>query len=290
MIESAKRVKAASDAIPLSKMTKQNDFRSKYGPWAVVAGASEGIGAAFATQLAARGLNLVLVARRGEMLAELGAKLTARYGVETRSLAVDLAYAGGPAVIAEQTADLEIGLLVFNAAFSVVGPFFEQPLEDHYREVDLNCRAPMVMAYLFGKQMLARGRGGILLMSSLSAFQGTPLVSNYAATKAYSLLLAEGLWDELRARGIDALACCAGATETPAFLATKPGSPRFISAPVMKPDQVASEALAALGRNPSLITGWQNRLSSFLIRRAMPRRIAIRLMGQTMREMYPRPE
>jgi len=271
-------------------MTNQNDFRSKYGPWAVVAGASEGIGAAFAKQLAARRFNLVLVARRGEMLAELGAKLTARYGIETRSLAVDLAYAGSPEVIAEQTGDLEIGLLVFNAAFSVVGPFFEQSLEEHYREVDLNCRAPMTMAYLFGKRMLARRRGGILLMSSLSAFQGTPLVSNYAATKAYNLLLAEGLWDELRAQGIDVLACCAGATETPAFLATKPGNPRFISVPVMKPNAVAREALAALGRKPSLITGWPNRLSSFLMRRAMPRRIAIRLMGQTMRAIYSRSE
>lgn len=172
--------------------------------------------------------------------------------------------------------------------FQYLGPFFEQPLEKHYREVDLNCRAPMAMAYLFGKQMLARGRGGVLLMSSLSAFQGTPLVSNYAATKAYNLLLAEGLWDELRAQGIDVLACCAGATETPAFLASKPRSPRFISVPVMEPDAVAREALASLGRKPCLITGWKNRLSSFLMRRAMPRSIAIRLMGQTMRTMYSR--
>lgn len=268
-------------------MTSQNDFRSKYGPWAVVAGASEGIGASFAAQLAARGLNLVLVARRGEKLTELGSKLTAGYRVRTRSLAVDLAYAGGPAVVADQTGDLDVGLLVFNAAFSVVGPFFEQPLEEHYREVDLNCRAPMAMAYLFGKRMLARGRGGILLMSSLSAFHGTPLVSNYAATKAYNLLLGEGLWDELRAQGIDVSTCCAGATETPAFVASKPRSPRFISVPVMKPDAVVSEALAALGRKPSIIPGWQNRLSSFLMRRAISRRIAIRLMGQTMREMYP---
>src|SRR5262249_38717891 len=128
--------------------------------------------------------------------------------------------------------------------------------------------------------------GGILFMSSLSAFQGTPLVSNYAATKAYNLLLAEGLWDELRGQGIDVLACCAGATETPAYLATSPKSPRFISVPVMSPEAVASEALANLGRRPSMITGRQNRLSSFLMRRALPRRIAIRLMGQTMRAMY----
>jgi len=267
-------------------MTRQDDFRSKYGPWAVVAGASDGIGAAFARQLAARGLNLVLVARRGERLAELGARLTTDYRIQIRNLVVDLAYDGGPVVVAEQTGDLEIGLLVFNAAFSLIGSFFEQSLEAHYREVALNCRAPMTMAYLFGKRMLARGRGGILLMSSLSAFQGTPLVSNYAATKAYNLSLAEGLWDELRARGIDVLACCAGATETPAFLATKPRSPRFISVPVMKPDEVAREALAALGRKPSLITGWQNRFSSFLMRRMLSRRIAIRLMGQTMRAMY----
>ncbi len=266
----------------------QNDFRSKYGPWAVVAGASEGIGAAFAWQLAARGLNLVLVARRGEMLAELAVKLTADYPIQTRRLIVDLADEGGPAEVAEETADLEIGLLVFNAAFSAVGPFFDHTLENHYREVNLNCRAPLAMTYLFGKRMLARGRGGVLLMSSLSAFQGTPLASNYAATKAYNLTLAEGLWDELRSRGIDALACCAGATETPAYIASEPRTPRFITVPVMEPGAVASEALDALGRKPSIITGRQNRVFSFLMRRVMPRRIAIKLMGQTMREMYSR--
>jgi short-subunit dehydrogenase len=271
-------------------MKKQNGFRSNYGPWAVVAGASEGIGAAFAAQLAARGLDLVLVARRTEQLTELGRKLTSEYGTRTRCLSVDLASNEGPTEIAAQTGDLEVGLLVFNAAFSVVGPFFGQSLEEHYREIDLNCRAPMAMAYSFGKRMLARGRGGILLMSSLSAFQGTPLVSNYAATKAYNLLLAEGLWDELRMEGIDVLACCAGATQTPAFLATRPKNPPFISVPIMSPDAVAREALANLGRNPSMITGRQNRLSSFLMRRALPRRIAIRLMGQTMRAMYAAPE
>ena len=269
-------------------MTNQIDFRSKYGPWAVVAGASEGIGAAFGAQLAARGLNLVLVARRGEILSELGAKLKAEYGAQILCLAIDLADSGGPKSVDEQTRDLEIGLLVFNAAFSVIGPFFSRPIDEHYREVDLNCRAPMAMAYHFGQRMMARGRGGILLMSSLSAFQGTPLVSNYAATKAYNLLLAEGLWDELRAQGIDVLACCAGATLTPAYLATKPENPRFISVPVMTPEQVAREALATLGRAPSMITGWQNRLSSLLMRRAMPRHLAIRLMGWTMRGMYSR--
>jgi uncharacterized protein len=261
------------------------DFRARYGPWALIAGASTGLGAAFATQLAARGLHLVLIARRAELAEALGARLTADYAAQVRVLPLDLARDDiGPAVAAA-TGDLEIGLLVYNAASSIIGPFFERSLNEHLSEIDTNCRAPMALAYLLGQPMLGRKRGGIILMSSMSAFQGSALIANYAATKAYNLLLAEGIWEELRTCGVDVLACCAGATNTPNYLASAPtASGRRAAA--MSPDKVVAETLAALGRQPSVIPGRFNRLAAFVMRRLLPRQTAIRLMGRTLRGMY----
>jgi uncharacterized protein len=262
------------------------DFRARYGSWALIAGASAGLGAAFATQLAAQGLNLILVARRKEMAEALGARLEADYMVEIRVLPLDLARTDIGSLIVAATSDLEIGLLVYNAASSIIGPFFERSLDEHLGEIDTNCRASMALAYVLGQRMLARKRGGIILMSSLSAFQGSALIANYTATKAYNLVLAEGLWEELRTSGIDVLACCAGATSTPNYLASTPvGSGRAI---VMTPETVAAETLSALGRQPDIIPGRLNRLASFVMRRLLSRRAAIRLMGRTLRGMYPR--
>ena len=205
-----------------------SDFRSKYGPWALVAGASEGIGAAFADELAARGLPLILLARRVEPLDALAAQLRAAHGVEVRTASVDL---GAPSLLDDVRrvcAGLEVGLLVYNAAVSLIGPFLEQSLDDKLRALDVNCRGPLILSDELGRAMVRRGRGGIVLMSSLAGTQGTPYVATYAATKAFNLVLAEGLWDELREHGVDVLACRAGATRTPAFERSKP-APGLIS-------------------------------------------------------------
>ncbi|HEX7737623.1 MAG TPA: SDR family NAD(P)-dependent oxidoreductase, partial [Ktedonobacteraceae bacterium] len=247
---------------------KLEDFRVRYGPWALVAGASEGLGAEFAAQLAARGLNLVLIARRAEALEEVSAQLRREYAVEVRVLALDLARADLAAAVSETTDDLEIGLLVYNAALSKIGPYFETALDDHLRELDINCRAPMTLAYLLGQPMLKRGRGGILLMSSLGGAQGSALLVNYTATKAYNRLLAEGLWDELRARGVDVLTCCPPAVSTPGYLASAPKG----SMSALTPQAVASSALAALGHGPTIIPGWSYRLANFLMQRVLPRK------------------
>lgn len=262
------------------------DFRARYGPWALVAGASEGIGEAFAAELAARGLNLLLLARREAPLRALAEKLSAAHGVEARAAALDLSRADLADALAEVSAGLEIGLFVYNAALSRIGPFLEQPLEDKLRIVDTNCRGPLVAAHLFGAPMAARGRGGIVLMSSLSGLQGSPWIATYAATKAFNLALGEALWDELRARGVDALVCCAGATRTPGYLASAPKKAGPVSAPEMEAAAVAREALAALGRRPSMIPGAANRAAAFLMSRLLPRRAAVAIMGKTARAMY----
>jgi short-subunit dehydrogenase len=264
-------------------MSKPAEFRARYGPWALVAGASEGLGAEFARQLAARGLNVLLLARRGELLEQLAAELRAASGVEVVTASVDLGAPDLAARLHELVAGREVGLGVYNAAFSLIGPFLDQDLADKLRIVDVNCRGPLILAHELGTRMAARGRGGLVLMSSLAGTQGSPLVATYAASKAFNLVLAEGLWDELGARGVDVLACRAGATRTPNFVASKP---RTAGAPVMEVAPVVREALAALGHAPSLVPGWVNRMAAFFMGRILPRRTAIRIMSNATRKMY----
>lgn len=258
----------------------------RYGPWAVVAGASEGLGAAFARALAARGLNLAIVARRPGPLAALAAELEAGHGVRTRALALDLSEPDGVDRLLSDLSDLSVGLLVWNAALSLIGPFLEQPLDGHLRELEVNVRSPLTAVHALGQAMVARRRGGIILMSSLSGMQGSALVAHYAATKAWNRVLAEGLWWELGKEGVDVLACVAGATDTPGYRASEPESREAAKVPVMRAEAVVEEALAGLGRQPSLIPGRKNRWAAAFLARLLPRRAAVRLMGRTMDRMY----
>ncbi len=266
------------------------EARARYGPWAVVAGASEGLGEQFALQVAAWGLNVVLVARRGDLLTQVAARIAARHAVETRAVAADLASAGAVATIQEHTEGLQVGLLVYNAALSVVGPFFDESVDRHLAELEVNCRKPLELVHHFGRPMLEQGRGGILLMSSLAGGQGSPCIAHYGATKAWNRVLAEGLWDELRERGVDVVACSAGAIRTPRYvseLGAVDDSARVpVRVPVMEPCDVAAEALAALGSGaPSMIPGRANRAAAFVLQRLLPRSTAVRLMGNASRRV-----
>ncbi len=262
------------------------DFRARYGPWALVAGASAGLGAEFAAQLAARGLNLVLIARRKETLDELAATLMHDHAIEVRTLQLDLGSDDSESVMMAATSDLEIGLLVYNAATVITGPYFEITLQDHLKEITVNCKGLLTLAYILGQRMLKRRRGGMVFMSSLSSFQGSALIANYAATKAYSRILGEGLWEELRTQGIDVVTCSPSAISTPAYLADAPRMTRRVSSATMTPREVAAETLAALGKRPVVIPGRGNRLANVLMQRVFPRKMAIALMGRVMRRMY----
>ena len=257
-------------------------FSQRYGPTALVAGASEGIGAAFARELARRGLDLVLVARRPEPLAELAREIAGFASVQVRCLSLDLARADAAAELLRQTAEQDVGLVVYNAALAPGGGFLDIPLAQQLAALDVNTRGPLALAHGFGQRMAARGRGGLVILSSLTAFQGSPFVTTYGATKAFLLSLAEGLWYEMSPRGVDVLCVLAGATRTPSYLRQRAegGAPGEL-----EPEQVAREALAKLGRGPSMIPGRFNRLASQLLRRALPRRAAIRLMGAQTRRM-----
>jgi short-subunit dehydrogenase len=261
-------------------------FRQSYGPWALVSGASEGLGAAYAEALAKRGLDLILVARRLGLLQALAARLTAQYGISVRTLRLDLSQPLAADQIVQESESVEVGLLVYNAAFSAVGPFFEHSLDDHLREVDTNMRTPLGLVHTFGQRMLAAGHGGIILMASLSAFQGSAYISTYSATKAFNIVLAEGLWEEWRRSGVDVLACIAGAIRTPNYLASSPRHSSGISDATLEPELVVAKALAALGHQPTVIPGRLNSLSSFVMRRVLSRQAAIRIMGNVLRGMY----
>ncbi|HLO15481.1 MAG TPA: SDR family NAD(P)-dependent oxidoreductase, partial [Anaerolineales bacterium] len=267
-------------------MADKTDFAARYGPWGIVAGASEGLGAQYANQLAARGLNLVLVARREELLQSLSSELSKKYQVETKIIALDLSAVDAAEQIAQATNDLEIGLLIYNAAFSAIGPFLERPIDDHLKEIHTNAFTPLKLVYLFARRMLARGCGGIVLMSSLSAFQGSAYISTYAATKAFNIVLAEGLWEEWRQRGVDVLVCISGAIRTPNYLASEPEQTGGLGDMTMKPDQVVREALHALGKQPYVIPGRMNSISSFVMRHLLPRKATVKMMGRILRKMY----
>lgn len=257
-------------------------FRERYGPWALVAGASAGLGEAFARQLAARGLNLLLLARRREALERLGDELRRAHGIEARAVPLDLGRPDLAAEVERAAAGLELGLLVYNAAHAAIGPFLSQPLEEHLRVLEVNCRGPLTLAHRLAGPMARRGRGGVILMTSLAASQGNPLLASYAASKAFALVLAEGLWAELAGAGVDVVACRAGATRTPGFEASRPRR----SVPLMEAEAVARGALDALGHGPSTVAGALNRVAAFAFARLLPRRASIRIMGRATRRLY----
>jgi uncharacterized protein len=259
-----------------------SEFRDRYGPFALVVGASAGLGEAFARALAARGLHLLLLARRQEALDVLALDLRKRHGVEVRVEAIDVGQADLGERAVRLAGGVEVGLLVYNAAHSVIGPFLEHPLVEQLRVIDVNCRGPLVLAHLFGQAMARRGRGGLVLMTSLAGSQGGPLLASYAASKAFNLVLAEGLWAELSERGVDVIACRAGATRTPGYAASHPKK----SIRLMDPEPVVEETLRALGHRPSLVPGVLNRLAAFFLVRLLPRRLAVRVMGRATKQLY----
>jgi short-subunit dehydrogenase len=257
---------------------------SRYGPWAVVVGASDGIGAAFAEEIAARGGDVVLVARRQGPLDELAARLRDRYRVRIRVAVADAATPGGIASIARAPED--IGLLVCNAGLAPISPFLELSEDQLDAMLDLNCRSAALLAHAFGNRLVARGRGGIVLLSSMASDQGSALVAHYAATKAYLRVLAEGLWAELGPQGVDVLASCPGPVRTPTFARSGAVRARFVPAP-LEPRAVARETLAALGRGPVVVPGRVNRFATAAAR-LLTRRRAVALASERTRAMYPR--
>lgn len=236
-------------------------FSMRYGPWALVTGASSGIGREFARALAKKGLNLVLAARRAERLESLAAELGKENGVEARPISVDLSEEGYLAEVIEKTDGIEIGLLVNNAGVALEGEFLDHELEAEIATVRLNCEAPTVLARHFGTKMKQRRRGGIIFLASTVAHVGMARWSTYCATKGYCLQIAEGLAGELGKDGVNVLAVCPGTTRTELLELTRFG--KLLS---MEPSDVARIGLRSLGRSRHVTTGVVNKVTVFLTR------------------------
>jgi short-subunit dehydrogenase len=254
-------------------------FKERYGPWALVTGASSGIGAEFSNQLAEVGLNLILVARRKQRLDDLAQQLEEKNRIQVRTLRSDLSQPDFMSDILSATRSLEVGLLVNNAGFGLAGNFFDHPLEKELALLDVNCRAPLILAHEFGRQMIARRRGGIIFVSSVSGYIPTPIEATYAASKAYELFLAESLWYELKKDGVDVLALCPGVTvsEFHDLAGIKP-----VAAMPVTP--VVALALKKLGKKPSVIAGWHNRLLVSFIK-FVPRWMTTVQAGRVMKNL-----
>ncbi len=257
------------------------DFKSKYGPWAVVAGASEGLGEAFAREIASRGINVYLVARREEKLQELSRAIQRDFGIRVKYMKVDLSETDQIKHFFSQL-DVDTGLVVYNAAYAPVGWFTELSAEDPEKIVAVNVRGPVLVTHFASAIMKKRGNGGIVLMSSLAGTQGSPKIATYAATKAFNTTFAEGLWKELKPLGIDVLASCAGAILTPGYKNTQHQKP----APgTLTPAQVAAKTLNALGKGPVTVPGMTNKIARWFMGRVLPRRWAIGLMHQQTKKL-----
>lgn len=258
-------------------------FRAKYGPWALVAGASDGVGAAFAEYVARQGVNVVLLARRHDVLQQVAEEIKTRTGADTRALAIDLSTTDAVASIVSATADLEIGLVVYCAgADSDFKPFLENSVEAAEAMLQRNCLVPTQLVHHYGHAMVANRRGGIMLLSSGAAFAGAPNMVMYGATKAFDMIFTEALWCELRDVGVDVLGVILGETDTPALRRLRhdrgiagPDEPVKSAASV---DEVVTAAFSSLGKGPTCMAGKQIRRGARLIY-PIPRGALVRMMA-----------
>lgn len=260
-------------------------FASRYGPTALVAGGANGLGAEYCRQLAAAGLDLVVLDRDEVGLGRIAAELSREAPtVSVTAIQIDLATPVPDLLATLRTAigGRDIGLLVANAAWSPVGPYVDTDLESLLTAIDINCRAVTVLTHELGRRLTDRGRGGIIVMSSLAAESGTAQVALYSATKAFDLVLAEGLWYELRDHGVDVVAIRPGSTRTPGWESSQPSDGELEG--VMEPADVVRDALAALGTTPSIAAGAANRAAEAWFR-SLPRREVIELMSNITRRL-----
>ncbi len=252
----------------------QMTLKQKYGEWALVTGASSGIGRAFARHLAAEGMNVILVARRKDRLQQLAVELQEKHAVQALAVALDLTSEGFMPELAEQVGSRDVGLLINNAGFGSVGFFADNDPEHEANMVRLHCLATTALAHHFIRPMLQRGKGGIIFVGSIVGVLPIPYIATYSATKAFDMFIGQALWYEMRGKGIDVLALAPGGTKTEfQRLTREPESPLAAS-----PEAVVRTGMRALGKRPYVIHGWHNKFVAFCAR-FLPAKITLQLIG-----------
>ncbi|MBV1690463.1 SDR family NAD(P)-dependent oxidoreductase [Novosphingobium sp. G106] len=255
-------------------------FLERYGPVALVTGASSGIGWAFAEELATRGFDLVLAARRTDRLEQLAAKLEAAHGTATQLCESDLSKPDAPAALLAATAGKDIGLVISNAGFNIRGYFETTDAVEMAEMLTVNCHAPMQLAHGFLPRLKARGKGGIVFTSSVEGFIGCPFSTAYSATKALVIGLGEGLFGELAGSGVDVLTLCPGATESEA---TAKYAEKYAAVPNMQPArEVAQLTLDNITNGPVFVPNAHYK-AQFEQLTAMPRAQAVVAMASALK-------
>jgi len=257
-------------------MNRLNKLK-RYGSWSLVTGASSGIGLEFARQLASQGMNLVLVARRGDILSALAKDLTREFTVEVKTISCDLSEEGAVEKLFQDLSGIEIGLVVMNAGMETTGHFTKVSLDHHIQLERLNIDVPMRMTRLFGEAMVMRHRGALIFVSSLFGYQGVPIVANYAASKAYILSLGEALNVEMKPHGVDVLVLSPGLTDTdmPAQMPINFGK---MPVTTSSPKAVVRVALRSLGKKATVVPGFINKFYAWE-NRLIPRSWPVKLFG-----------
>lgn len=254
------------------------NLQEKYGDWALITGASAGIGKAFARYIAAAGMNVILVARRKERLEKLAEEIKAGNSVQALPVALDLTSDDFLEKLKQQIGDRKIGLLVNNAGFGSVGLYSRNDAQREADMVKLHCLVPTILTHHFVRPMMARKKGAIIFVGSIVGYQPVPYISTYSATKAFNMFLGKSLWYELRKHHIDVLALAPGGTKTEFQQVIH----QSVSSIAAAPDAVVRTAMKALGKKPAVVHGVHNKIWAFA-GRFLPVRMSLRLHGWFMR-------
>lgn len=261
-------------------------LRDRYGDWALITGASSGLGREFARALSREGMSCVLTARRADRLCELATELETAHGVRVRTIDADLATAEGQAALIRGVEDLPVGLLVNNAGFGLAGALERQDPARLREMVELNCHAPVALTRALLPGMVARARGGIIVVASVAGRQSTPLFSTYSATKAFDINFGEALWGELRDRNVDVVVLQPGPVATEFAEAAR--ETRTGSLPEEAPDACVRYALEALGKQPSVVSGGWTTWAVANVSRIAPRWLVTLVAGAMYERQTPR--
>lgn len=257
-------------------LNDKNRLRNKYGHWAIITGASSGIGLELATQLVKAGFNLVINSRHLDKLQEVEKHLKSLANIDVKIVASDVSETEGLDRIIESTQGLNVGLLIVSAGYGTSGNFINSSLHSEIDMLKVNCEALLSLTHYYSRQFVQQKRGGIILMSSMVAFQGTPYSANYAATKAYVQTLAEGLAVELKPHGVDVLAAAPGPVES--GFSQRANMKMSMS---LTPSQVGVPILMALGRKTTVLPGLLTKILVYSLR-TVPRWGKIKIMEKVM--------